>query len=214
MIRLEDWRAGLPRRHRSRGPARKGRPRAALGRAPEFTSPMNTTPPTILGLDPGTRFLGAAVVRGHELLAYGVHELRNGERPYDVIGQARRVVFGYIERHGPQFVAIEAPYLIATKRGAVLTVLARELHERAKELGLEVAELSPEKVRQAVTGNPRATKYEVAQKLAIDFPELRRLVPKKPKTQALWLTSRERYWLHMFDAFALSVAVGSERASG
>ena len=168
---------------------------------------MTTTSPVILGLDPGTRFLGAAVIRGHELLGYGVHELKNGHRPYDVIGQGRRVVFRYIEQHEPTVVAIEAPYLIATERGAVLTVLARELHERAKELGLEVIELSPERVRQAVTGNPRSTKYEVAQKLAEnDFPELRKLVPQKPKTPALWLTSRERYWLHMFDALVLAWA--------
>jgi Holliday junction resolvasome RuvABC endonuclease subunit len=163
---------------------------------------------TILGIDPGTRFLGAVVVRGHKLLAYGVHELKNGERPYDVIGHARRVVFGYIAEHGPQTVAIEAPYLISTERGAVLTTLARELHHRAKELGLEVQELSPETVRQRVAQNPRATKYEVAQGLAAKrFPELQPMVPRKPKTSALWLTSRERYWLHMFDALALAEAV-------
>ncbi len=168
---------------------------------------MHTNPPTILGLDPGTRFLGAVVLRGRELPAYGVHELKNGERPYDVIGQARRVVFRYIEQQAPQVVAIEAPYLIATERGAVLTTLARELHERAKELGLAVVELSPEQVRKAVTGNPKATKYEVAQRLAANgFPELRPLVPKKPKTPALWLSPKERYWLHVFDALALAVA--------
>src|SRR6266568_946059 len=115
---------------------------------------MTSTSPTILGLDPGTRFLGAVVLRGNDLLAYAVHELKNGTRPYDVIGQARRVVFRYIEQHEPQIVAIEAPYLIATERGAVLTTLARELHERAKELGLDVWELSPELVRRRLTGNP------------------------------------------------------------
>jgi len=168
---------------------------------------MSTTTPIILGLDPGTRFLGAAVLRGHELLAYGVHELKNGQRPHDVIGQAKRVVFRYIEQHAPGVVAIEAPYLIATERGAVLTTLARELHERAKDLGLEVVELSPEAVRREVVGNPKATKYEVAQQLAATrFPELRSLVPKKPKTPALWLNSRERYWLHAFDALALAAA--------
>ncbi len=171
---------------------------------------MTTIPQTILGLDPGTRFLGAAVLRGQELLAYGVHELKNGERPFDVMGQARRVVFRYIEKHEPQIVAIEAPYLIATKRGAVLTTLARELHERTKELGLEVVELSPERLRQVVTGNPKSTKYEVARRLVADqFPELRALAPKKPKTPALWLSSRERYWVHMFDALGLAAAAGA-----
>ena len=167
---------------------------------------MTTTTPIILGLDPGTRFLGAAVLRGNQLLAYGVHELKNGTKPYDVIGQARRVVFKYIEQHEPDVVAIEAPYLIATERGAVLTTLARELHERAKELGLDVRELSPELVRQRLTGNAKATKYEVAQRLGEKFIELQPLVPAKPKTPALWLNSRERYWLHMFDALAIASA--------
>src|SRR5438128_270449 len=140
-----------------------------------------TQEPTILGLDPGTRFLGAVVLRGRDLIAYGVHELRNGDRPYDVIGQARRVVFKYIERHAPQVVAIEAPYLIATKRAAVLSTLAQELHARSKELGLRVGELSPEDVRRSVTGNPRARKIEVAEVLvAKGFGELRRLLPKRP----------------------------------
>jgi Holliday junction resolvasome RuvABC endonuclease subunit len=170
------------------------------------------TLPIILGLDPGTRFLGAAVVRGRELLDFGVHTLRNGERPYDVIGQARRVVLGYIERHGPEVVAIEKPYPIATRRGAVLSTIAQELHERSKELGLCVRELTPEEVRQAVTGDPRSTKYQVAQKLAGEFPQLQPLVPEKPKMPALWLTAKERYWLHMFDALALAVAENAEMA--
>lgn len=152
------------------------------------------------------------MLRGDELLAYGVHELKNGARPYDVIGQARRVVFRYIELHGPQIVAIEAPYLIATERGAVLTTLAKELHERARELGLQVDELSPEVVRTQLMGNPKATKYEVAQYLARKFVMVQPLAPSKPKVTALWLSSRDRYWLHMFDALGLAFS-NSQRNS-
>lgn len=86
--------------------------------------------------------------------------------------------------------------------------MAKELHLRAKELGLDERELSPEEVRSRLTGDPKSTRYEVAQHLAeTDFPDLRALVPKKLKTPALWLTSRERYWLHMFDALALAKPV-------
>lgn len=175
---------------------------------------MTTKSPIILGLDPGTRFLGAVVLRGNELLAYAVHELKNGTRPHDVIGQARRVVFRYIEQHEPDIVAIEAPYLIATERGAILTTLARELRERAKELGLDVQELSPEMVRGRLMGNPKATKYEVAQVLGERFSELRTKVPSKPKIPALWLNSRERYWLHVFDALALAMSVDQAATPG
>jgi len=168
-----------------------------------------TTPPTILGLDPGTRFLGAAVLRGGKLLAYGVHELRNGQHPHDVIGHAKRVVLRYLEVNEPQVVAIEAPYLIATKRGAVLSTLCQELHERTKELGFTVRESSPEEVRRAITGDSRATKYDVARALVNHFPELKELAPNKPKIPALWLTSRDRYWLHVFDALAIAHSIDS-----
>jgi Holliday junction resolvasome RuvABC endonuclease subunit len=166
-----------------------------------------TTSPIILGLDPGTRFLGAVIVRGRSLLAYAVHELRNGERPYDVIGQARQVVLRYVQQYSPEIVAIEAPYLIATKRGAVLSTIAQELHARAREVGLQVHELSPEAVRQVVTGNARATKIDVAEALVRrGFAELASRVPGRPARPALGLRPRDRYWLHVFDALALVLA--------
>jgi len=189
---------------------------AALGRAPTHSSQltMPQTSPTVLGIDPGTRYLGFAVIRGRELLEFGVKELKNGERPYDVIGQGRRVVLRLIALHAPSVVAIEAPYLIPTPRAAVLSTLTQEIHERAKETGAEVAELSPEEVRQTLTGNAKATKYQVAQWLVRErFPELAALAPKRPQIPALWLTSRERYWLHMFDALALAAASASRPAS-
>jgi RNase H-fold protein (predicted Holliday junction resolvase) len=102
-----------------------------------------TQPKTILGIDPGTKEMGIAVLCGSQLLTYGVHTLRNGERPYDLIGQARRIVLGYIAEHAPQMVAIEAPLMLPTKRAAILSVIAQELHGRAMELNLEVVEITP-----------------------------------------------------------------------
>jgi Holliday junction resolvasome RuvABC endonuclease subunit len=171
---------------------------------------LSTKPPTILGLDPGTRFMGAAVIQSTKLCAYGVHELRNGDHPVEAIDQARRIVFRYIEQHLPEIVAIEAPYLIATKRGAMLTTLAHELDRRAQDLGLSVLELSPESVRRVVAGNARATKIDVAAALVTSgFGELRQLIPKKPARSGLGLAPRDRYWLHMFDALALATAARS-----
>lgn len=167
---------------------------------------MQVTQPTVLGLDPGTRYLGFAILQGELLLDYGVQELRNGTRPYDLIGHARRVVLRLVAQHRPTCIAIEEPYLLPTKRAALLSTLVQEIHERAKEIGLEVVELSPEVVRARLMGNPKATKYQVAQRLGERFPRMRPLVPAKPRIPALWLTSRERYWLHAFDALALAVA--------
>jgi len=162
---------------------------------------------TILGIDPGTKEMGLVVLRGQELLAYGVHTLRNGTRPHDVIGQARRAVLAAIERHQPDIVAIEEPLMLPTKRAAVMSVIEQELRGRAEELGLEVVELSPATIRERLVGNPRATKIDVAEALVrSEFSQLRALVPKRPARAALGLGPKEKYWLHMFDALALGVA--------
>jgi Holliday junction resolvasome RuvABC endonuclease subunit len=164
----------------------------------------STSNQTILGIDPGTRYMGIVVLQGKRLLHYGVHQLRNGERPHDVIGQAKRIVLGYVARHSPDIVAIEEPLAIATPRGAVLQVIAQELHERARELGIRVVELEPRVVRERLVGNAKATKIEVADVLAARFDELRPLVPLRPKRSALGLRPRDKYWLHMFDALAIA----------
>jgi len=141
------------------------------------------------------------------LLAYGVRTLRNGERPYDVIGQARRIVLAAIEKHSPQIVAIEEPLMLPTKRAALMSVIAQELRGRAEELNLEVVEMSPHAIREAVVGNARATKIDVAEALVrMGFDQLKSLVPKRPARAALGLRPRDKYWLHMFDALALAVA--------
>jgi Holliday junction resolvasome RuvABC endonuclease subunit len=164
-------------------------------------------PKTIIGIDPGTKEMGLAVLRGQQLLAYGVHTLRNGERPYDLVGQARRIVLGYVAEHNPQVVAIEAPLMLPTRRAAILSVIAQELRGRAKELGLKVVELPPQEVRERVVGNPRATKIDVAEALVRQgFGELQELIPKRPARAALGLRPRDKYWLHMFDALGLAMA--------
>jgi RNase H-fold protein (predicted Holliday junction resolvase) len=162
---------------------------------------------TILGIDPGTKEMGLAVLRGSELLHFGVQRLRNGDRPYEVIGQATRRVLAAIEKHAPQVVVLETPFNLPTKRAHLLNVIDEELRKRSEEVGLEVVELSPMAVRAVVADNPRATKIDVAERLVHDgFPQLRHLIPKRPKRAALGLRPKDRYWLHAFDALALACA--------
>jgi Holliday junction resolvasome RuvABC endonuclease subunit len=170
--------------------------------------------PIILGIDPGTKEMGLAVIRDRELLGYGVHTLRNGGRPHDVVGQAKRIVLSYIAKHQPEIVAIEQPLPIPTKRVAVLSVITQELHERALELDLKVIELAPAHVREIVAGNPRATKIQAAEAvLKLGFEELRAKLPKPPARAALGLRPGERYWLHVFDALALGIAAAADRST-
>lgn len=163
--------------------------------------------PTIIGIDPGTRQMGLVVLHEHELVDFGVYTLRNGERPHNVIGQAKAHLLWHIHTYDPVVVAIEKPYFKPTKRAALLSVIAQEMHERARELNLTVLELTPEEVRAAVAGNAKARKLEVAQAIvAQGFDVLERYLPKRPARAALGFRPRDLYWLHMFDALAIALA--------
>ncbi len=169
--------------------------------------------PTILAIDPGTKEMGIAVLAGGALIASGVHSLRNGERPHDVIGQARTIVLRYTRDHGPDIVAIEKPLRKTTKRAALVSVIVQELHARSRELGIQVTLRSPRDVRADVVGNPHATKFDVARVLGRRFPQLVRQVPAARPHRVLGFRARDRYWLHMFDALAVGVAVQSSMES-
>lgn len=162
--------------------------------------------PIVLGIDPGTKYLGAAVIQGRRFLAGGVHTLKNGTRPHDVVGQAKRAVLNYIAAHEPATVVIEKPLLLPTKRAALVSVIAQELHERAVELGVRVVELSARDARSRILGNPRATKFDVAYAIVdMGFEELRSKLPPRPHP-VLGYSPRDLYWLHMFDATVLALA--------
>lgn len=151
--------------------------------------------------------MGVAVLRGRELLAGSVHTLRNGERPHDVIAQARRLILTYIAEFRPDVVAMEEPLLRPTKRAALVSVIAQELRGRSKELRLETREISPKAVRRILVGNPYAKKLEVARHIVRDhFPELRGRLPRQPKRAVLGFSHRDRYWFHMFDAIAVALS--------
>ncbi len=164
--------------------------------------------PVILGIDPGTREMGAVVLRGRDLLALGVHTLKNGDRPRDLIDQARRVVLSYIEEYAPAIVGIEKPLLFPTKRAALVSVIAQELHARSRDLGMRVYELSPREVRRIVVGNAHARKLDVARAIVqMGFEDLRVKLPKDPPHPVLGFKPKDKYWLHMFDALAVALAV-------
>lgn len=168
---------------------------------------------TILGIDPGTKFLGVAVTDGERFLGGGVHTLRNGHRPHDVIGQARKVVLGYVSTFRPKIVAIERPLLFPTKRAALVSVISEELQARSRDLGLVVREIEAREARQRVLGNAKATKFDVAHALVNrGFEDLREKLPAKPPHPVLGYEAKELYWLHLFDA--LAIAVASSGASG
>lgn len=120
----------------------------------------------ILGLDPGSRHTGYALVRaeGDRLTAvtYGRFSCSATLPVPQRLADLARLLGELVARWEPQVAVLETPFhglnsrslvVLAEARGALLAVLAAH--------GLEIAEYSPAEVKSAVSGHGRADKGQV-----------------------------------------------------
>ncbi|AGA76384.1 crossover junction endodeoxyribonuclease RuvC [Echinicola vietnamensis] len=135
----------------------------------------------ILGIDPGTNVMGygLVLVKGnkYEPLQFGVIHLKKYGSHELKLKKIFERVTGIIDEFLPDKVALEAPFYgqnvqsmlkLGRAQGvAMAAALARDI---------PIAEYSPKKVKQSVTGNGNASKEQVAEMLKtllhIDVPKL------------------------------------------
>ncbi len=155
----------------------------------------------ILGIDPGTRYMGVAVLHGEQLVHYGVKDLKR-KRPADELLRATRdALLQLIRDYRPTVLAYENTFYVQQKSSALLHVQELEIKRVGKAEHLQVLGYSPSHLRKRLCGDGWATKYMVADLLAERFPELTGYRTKNEPR-------RERYWLNMFDAVAVAVVRG------
>lgn len=127
-----------------------------------------------LGVDPGSRHCGWGVVdrEGARLTAVAWGRISPApERPLpERLAEIAAGLAHVVATHSPQRAAVERVFhgvsarsliVLAEARGAVLAELARS--------GLEVSELAPAEIKNAVTGSGRADKQQVARMVALEL---------------------------------------------
>ncbi|MFH1679078.1 MAG: crossover junction endodeoxyribonuclease RuvC [Candidatus Eisenbacteria bacterium] len=152
---------------------------------------------TILAIDPGLRELGYAVLHGPRLLAGGVRPLRLLPRERR-LGEAKRLVRGWIEAHRPSVLVLERTYHHPVPWLDEVHRLRLAVARLGRERDLVVASYAPQTVRKALLGNGRASKREMAEAITHWFPALRIYLTQDRK----W---KERHWRNLFDAVALAL---------
>ena len=127
---------------------------------------MYQTPAICLGVDPGSLACGWAIVKRAgsrlELLDAGVIRNQKGQEFYQRVLHIHRSLGEAIEKHCPQFVAVESPFVeknaaTALKLGHIRggIILTAALH------GLPVGDYNPMQVKKAVSGYGWAVKEQV-----------------------------------------------------
>jgi crossover junction endodeoxyribonuclease RuvC len=134
--------------------------------------PVTDSATAILGVDPGLRTTGFAVLRvdggDARLVTLGVLRPK-GTTPERLAAlyDGLRLI---IEEHGPAEVAVEQPFVALNTRSAFAIGEARAAAIlAAAHAGLPVHEYSPATVKQSVTGYGRGSKEQVGEMVRLQF---------------------------------------------
>jgi Holliday junction resolvasome RuvABC endonuclease subunit len=154
---------------------------------------------TILAIDPGTRYIGIAVMDGDELVYHGVKTLRRRSSPHGSLSQIQAYTQRLIRDFRPSLLVIERAFMVRSRTAGLLNVIVDEIRTIGVSHGLTVRTLAPSTVRKRLCGNGRATKRDVARVIAARYPELKVYIGLNRK----W---KERFHGNMFDAIGLALA--------
>lgn len=121
----------------------------------------------IMGIDPGTNVMGYGVlgVKGKkpEVIVMGAVELSKFESHYLRLSRIYGRVLGLVEQYLPDELAIEAPFYGKNVQSMLKLGRAQGVAMAAAlSRDIPIAEYAPLAVKQAVTGNGRASKEQVA----------------------------------------------------
>ena len=172
-------------------------------------------PVKILAIDPGTRYLGVAVLEGSDLIYATVKNVKEQSKaPKDKISKIEKIIARLIATYRPDILAIEKTLTVQLKSSPLITPLTRAIKKQAKCKKLKVCEYVPQAVRKFICQDGKATKLKAATVITEKYyPWLTPYLEKDLKKR--WWEGSSRYWEQMFGAIALSLtclANHSERA--
>jgi len=159
---------------------------------------MPNTKARILAIDPGTRYMGVAVMENGELLYYGVEIIKRHKTPHETLREGRKVILRLINDLKPRMLAVEKTFFANNRSSALLNVFADEIQAIGRRKGLKVIGFAPSTLKKFICGNGRASKFQVATVIVSIFPELKVYLTQ----DRAW---KERFHQNMFDAVALAV---------
>lgn len=132
----------------------------------------STSEKIILGIDPGTRFLGYGLIKINKekvtILQYGILNLTKYATQGAKFLKIHEKVLGILEEFLPDEIAIESPFFgknvqsmlkLGRVQGMVMSL--------AFSKNIPVSEYEPKKIKQSVTGNGNSSKEQVAKMVEV-----------------------------------------------
>lgn len=161
---------------------------------------MINPPRTVLAVNPGSRYLGIAVMQGTHLADWRVKVLK-GHSPKETTRKARGILLMFILRYQPAILAIKK--LDRCRSSRALDQLTLELSTLAKSHGVEVREYPLRCFKRFFTGLPRSNKKAMAEIIAAQYPDLLYELDREK-------AAKNPYHTRLFEAVALAALAEHE----
>ena len=152
----------------------------------------------VLAIDPGTKYMGIALLEGEQLLYHGVKVFKNRTSPHAILQEGRRIILRLIRDLKPHTLVVEKTFFANNRNSSLVNVLADEIKVIGRRKRLKVIGFAPNTVKKAICGNGRASKGEVCRVVVSKYPELAVYFNQDRK----W---KEKYHQNMSDAVAVGM---------
>jgi crossover junction endodeoxyribonuclease ruvC len=139
--------------------------------------PIQASERCVLGIDPGTRYMGYALIHGTEgqtpsFTLADVVVLTKIRDPYARLARIHEVVVSLIQSYHVTELAIEAPFYGKNAQSMLKLGRAQGVALAASlSLGVPAVEYPPRRVKEVITSNGQASKGQVARMLSHVFPD-------------------------------------------
>jgi Holliday junction resolvasome RuvABC endonuclease subunit len=150
----------------------------------------------VIGINPGTRYLGIAVFDGPELMDWRIKVLK-GKRSEEKMQKALGIISDFMERYQPNVLAIKK--LHPSRRSEGLLRLANKIKEFSRRKKIKVCQYSIKEIESIFIEGGKLTKRNLIEAIVKLYPVLHHDLSKERN-------NRNLYYFRVFEAVALALA--------
>lgn len=167
------------------------------------------TSPRILAINPGSRFVGLAVLDGTELRDWAVRSLA-GKTVGKRVRSVESLVRSLAEKHSCRVIGIKSPVNRSTES---LRQVTTTVERTANSLKIDCLHYSIIDTKRSILGTSRSNKNRLIDEIVLRYPFL-------CHEQARLRKSRNPHYIRMFEAVAIgilcaaAVELGAEKVKG
>jgi len=154
---------------------------------------MIKKPLAILGISPGSKYLGISIFQGSDLSYWGIKVLK-GVWSKEKIKKAKKILSNLIDRHDVNVVAIKK--LHPSRSSKNLNRFVTIIKEFSKEKRLKVCQYSLKDLKNFFSLGLKMNKRQMAELIVTQYPFLEHQFEKEKR-------NKNPYFIRMFEAIAL-----------